>query len=192
MIRILLIILSQFFHVSSAVAGSYEDLLSAIKQDDIPAAEALFAKGMDVNTRDTGANSLLMISIQEDHTDMVERLLQRQADVGARNQYGETALMLAAAKGNLDLVKLLVKPGAKVNLAGWNPLIYAAWRGKTEVVQYFLDNEANIDAVSPNGISALMMATRGGHFDTVKLLLWEVADPNLKSNSGETALGWAL
>ena len=37
-----------------------------------------------------------------------------------------------------------------------------------------------------------MMAARGGHFDTVKLLLWEVADPNIKSESGATALQWAL
>jgi hypothetical protein len=37
-----------------------------------------------------------------------------------------------------------------------------------------------------------MMAARGGHFDTVKLLLWEVADPNIRSESGATALAWAL
>ena len=36
-----------------------------------------------------------------------------------------------------------------------------------------------------------MMAARDGHFDTVRLLLWEVADPNIKSESGATALGLA-
>ena len=55
-----------------------------------------------------------------------------------------------------------------------------------------MDKGANIDAVSPDGVSALMMATRGGYYETVKLLLWEVADPNITSASGGTALDWAL
>ena len=37
-----------------------------------------------------------------------------------------------------------------------------------------------------------MMAARGGHLETVKLLLWEVANPNLKTDSGGTALNWAM
>jgi len=60
------------------------------------------------------------------------------------------------------------------------------------VVKYLLQQGAEIDALSPNGVSALMMAAREGHFDTVKLLLWEVANPNIKSESGITALKWAL
>lgn len=175
-----------------AIADSYDDLLGAVKRNDIPAAEALFAVGMDVNTTDPDANTLLMLAVREDYTTMVERLLIKHAKLGARNSYGETALMLAAAKGNLETIKLLVRHGAEINPSGWNPLIYAAWQGKTDVVKYLLDKGADIDAVSPSGISALMMATRGGHFDTVKLLLWEVADPNLRSANGMTALTWAL
>ena len=176
----------------AATAGSYEDLLAAVKMNDIPAAEALFAKGMDVNTTDPGANTLLMMAIQGESGDMVKLLLRHKARVDPRNQYGETALMLAAAAGSLEQVRWLVDQGAKINLPGWNPLIYAAWRGQTEVVRYLLSKGADIDAVSPNGISALMMAARGGHFDTVKLLLWEVANPNIKSESGATAMAWAL
>ncbi len=176
---------------SAAIAGSYEDMLDAIKGDDVPAAEALFAKGMDPNTTDPDGNTLLMIAVRENHALMAERLLRQQAKSGARNRYGETALMLAAASGNMDLVKLLVTHGAQVNVSGWSPLIYAAWRGNAEVVKYLLDKGAEIDAVSPSGMSALMMASRSGHFDTVKLLLWEVANPNIKSESGATALGLA-
>jgi len=36
-----------------------------------------------------------------------------------------------------------------------------------------------------------MMAARDGHLETVKLLLWEVANPNIKSESGATAMAWA-
>ena len=95
------------------------------------------------------------------------------------------------AKGDVDMVKSLVEYGADPSLQGWTPLIYAAWRGRTDVVKYLLGKGVDIDAVSPNGISALMMAVRSGQYDVVKLLLWEVADPNLKSDSGVTALDWA-
>jgi len=192
--RLIYNLLTAFLLLQSptAAAGSYEDLLAAVKLNDIPAAEALFAKGMDVNTTDPGANTLLMIAIQGESGDMVKLLLRHKARVNPRNQYGETALMLAAAAGALEQVRSLVDQGAKINLSGWNPLIYAAWRGQTEVVRYLLTKGADIDAVSPNGISALMMAARGGHFETVKLLLWEVANPNIKSETGATAMAWAL
>lgn len=186
------VLISIFFSVSNASAGSYEDLLAAVKLSDIPAVEALFARGMDVNTTDPDGNTLLIIAARAKHTELAKRLLQRQAALEARNRYGETALMLAAANGDQELVGAMVAQGAKVNLNGWNPLIYAAWQGRTETVKFLLDKGADIDAVSPSGISALMMAAREGHYDTVKLLLWEVANPNIKNDSGATALSWAL
>jgi len=194
MLRILrfLKIVALLLAASSALAGSYDDMLDAVKQDDLPTVEALLARGMDVDTTDANANTLLMIATQEHRIGMARRLLQANAKVGARNRYGETALMLAAADGNPEMVKLMLDHGASINISGWNPLIYAAWRGHTEVVKYLLDKGAEVDAVSPDGITALMMATRDGHMDTVRLLLWELADPNLRSRSGTTALDWAL
>jgi ankyrin repeat protein len=191
-ISLIMLVIAFLIQVPDALADSYEELLAAIKLNDVPAAEALFAKGMDVNTTDPNANTLLMLAVRDNHIEMVKRLLERHAKVAARNRYGETALTLAAARGDLGVVSLLVEQGAGVNHPGWNPLIYAAWKGKTEVVKYLLEKGAEIDAVSPNGISALMMAARSGHFETVKLLLWETADPNIKSDSGGTALAWAL
>src|SRR5665647_1732178 len=99
-------IIALMLQASWAAADSYDDLLTAIKLNDIPAAEALFEKGMDVNTTDPSANTLLMLAVRENHIDLVKRLLDRQAKAGARNRYGETALMLAAAKGSLEMVNL--------------------------------------------------------------------------------------
>jgi len=36
-----------------------------------------------------------------------------------------------------------------------------------------------------------MMAVRSGNLDTVKALVWEVADLNVKATDGATALSWA-
>jgi hypothetical protein len=94
-----IVIIVTVLYISGAAADSYDELLSAIKQNDISAAEAQFARGMDVNTADPDANTLLMIAVRENHLDLVKRLLERQVKIGARNRYGETALMLGAGKG---------------------------------------------------------------------------------------------
>jgi ankyrin repeat protein len=60
------------------------------------------------------------------------------------------------------------------------------------VVKYLLVNKVNIDAKAPNGATALMFAARGGHMETAKLLIWEVADVNIETDRGETAMMWAL
>ena len=51
---------------------------------------------------------------------------------------------------------------------------------------------AEIDAQAPNGATALMIASRQGHLETVRLLLWEDSDPQIRTDSGATALQWAL
>ncbi|WP_274596005.1 ankyrin repeat domain-containing protein [Brachyspira aalborgi] len=55
--------------------------------------------------------------------------------------YGETALMIASENGNLELV------------------------------QYFVENEANINAEDDNGWTALMKALANKHFEIASFLL---------------------
>ena len=50
---------------------------------------------------------------------------------------------------------------------------------------------AKIDAESPNGTTALMMAVRGGQTAAVDLLLAKGADVNHRNQNGASALGWA-
>jgi hypothetical protein len=100
--------------------------------------------------------------------------------------------MAAALSGHLELVKKLRGRGAQIDNAGWTPLIYAATGGHDAIVTYLLAEGANINAVSPNGTSALMMAVREGKGSTVTLLLGKGADVHQKNDNGGTALAWAV
>lgn len=169
-----------------------EELIKATKAGDSETVAREVARGMHVDSADRDGNTLLMLASREGHLDLVQNLVKRRARVRAGNGFGETPLMLASLKGHLNIVKFLLANGAEINHQGWTPLHYCATEGKTEVCQYLLEKGADIDAPSPNGTTSLMMAARFGHFATVKLLVWEVADLELKNDTGQTALSYAL
>ena len=62
----------------------------------------------------------------------------------------------------------------------------------TAIVVYLLAEGANINAASPNGTSALMMAVREGKGSTASLLIKRGADVNHRNENGASALAWAV
>ena len=173
-----------------ALAGGYEDMLDAVKKDDVRAVNQLLNRGVDVGTVDREGNSLLILAIREGSAGTLKALLAARANVNSRNALGETALMLAAMRGDLEVVRQLLVQGAEVNPSGdWSPLIYAAVKGSVEISRLLLAFGAKVNAAAAsNGLTALMMAAREGHDRLVALLLASDADPNLKSHSGTTVL----
>jgi Na+-transporting NADH:ubiquinone oxidoreductase subunit NqrE len=59
------------------------------------------------------------------------------------------------------------------------------------ILRYLLAEGANMDAVSPNGTSALMMAVRENRLSTVELLIARGVNVNLRNENGASALDWA-
>ncbi|MEO8838085.1 MAG: ankyrin repeat domain-containing protein [Herbaspirillum sp.] len=176
-----------------AWADGNSDYFKAVRFDDEARVADLLRRGFNPNTTESlrGENGL-MVALREKSTKVFALLLKARAvnlDLRAKN--GDTAMMLAAFSGNLPAVKALIQQGAQVNQTGWTALHYAASVGNNEIVQLLLDNYAYIDAESANKTTPLMMAARGGHILTVKLLLDEGADVGIKNNLGMTALDFA-
>lgn len=176
-----------------ALAGAYEDYFRAAKLDDVKTVRALLQRGFDPNTvEEERGETGLIIAVREDATKVFDLLLNtKDINLNARARNGDSALMIAAYKGRYDAVKTLLDKGAEPNQTGWAPLHYAAAVGNNQIVQLLLDHSAYIDAESPNQTTPIMMAARGGHILTVKLLLDEGADLTLKNGAGMTALDFA-
>lgn len=176
-----------------AWAGAYDDFFHAVQANDAAAVKSLFARGLDPNLiegerGDTG----LILAVRENSMDVFRVLLNAPGiDLEATARNGDNALMIACFKANKLAVQALIDKGAEVNRPGWAPLHYAATSGNNEIVQILLDHSAYIDAESPNKTTPIMMAARGGHILTVKLLLDEGADATLKNDLGMTAIDFA-
>lgn len=176
-----------------ALAGAYDDYFRAVKVDDVGQVRSLLQRGFDPNTvEEARGETGLILALREDSDKVFNLLLNtRDIDLNARGRNGDSALMIAAYKGKYDAVKALLDKGAEPNQTGWAALHYAAAVGNNPIVQLLLDHSAYIDAESPNQTTPIMMAARGGHILTVKLLLDEGADLTLKNGAGMTALDFA-
>jgi uncharacterized protein len=187
-----LVIFIVFAGVSSAQAGSYEDFFAAVKRDNAGNLQSLLTRGFDPNTVDPGGLSGLYLALRDENLKAAKVLVDwPRTNVEIRTPKDESPLMIAALKGRLDFVKELIARGADVNKTGWTPLHYAATGGHLEIMQLLLDQNAYIDAESPNGTTPLMMAAQYSSAAAVKLLLDAGADPTLKNQLGLSAIDFA-
>ncbi|XP_046368261.2 CARD- and ANK-domain containing inflammasome adapter protein-like [Haliotis rufescens] len=113
--------------------------------------------GIDLSVSDKQSNNLLHIACLGGNSDIVSDLLSREMDINARGQYGRTPLMLAAQKGHTPLVNLLIRHGVNSKL------------------------------VDRDGNSAIHMACLGAELNVMKYLVEkEGFDVNEKGKNGMT------
>lgn len=178
---------------SISKAGAFDDFFKAIVFDQVPVVGKLIYRGMDPNTPTEKGEPALVFAVRSGAPKTVAYLLKQPGiQIDATNMADETALMLAANANDLASANLLIEAGASVNRPNWTPLHYAASKGHTAMMRLLIENDAYVDAESPNGTTPLMMAAYYASPNAVKLMLEEGADPLLKNQDGQTALDMAL
>ncbi len=171
--------------------GALDDFMIAVANDRAPQVRAMLQRGIDPNSVDAAGDPALLIAARAGNVATVDVLLDARANVDARSRFGDTPLMAAVLQGRVEVAKKLRARGAAVNTPGWTPRIYAATGGHEELVRWLLAEGAAIDAASPNGTTALMMAAREGRYGAAVLLIEKGADVNRRNEAGATALGFA-
>lgn len=100
----------------------------------------------------------------------------------------------AIKRGDAARVAALLAEGADVNMDLGHretPLHLACRHGKKQVAALLLKQGANVNAIKQYDWAPIHDAAYGGHFDIVVELLKAGADPNLRTEEGRTAHGWA-
>ena len=183
----------------------------AAKNGSAVMTQALLDAGANANEVFNEGETVLMTAARTGDVDTVKVLLDAGAEVDAREDWhGQTPLMWAAAQKHPDVLTLLVNAGANVNatsqLEEWErqvtmeprdkwlppgvmtPLHFAAREGCLDCIDTLLALDANIDAITPKGISPLLMAIINGHYDVAWQLIEAGADISLSDDTNRSPL----
>ena len=159
--------------------------------------QLLLKHGIHPNTANTknGKTALIQAS-KNGHYDTAELLLTNGADPNIQDSDGRTAIELACLNGHYTVTELLLKHNADTNIPdddGWTPLMAASQEGYYKIIELLIPRASDLTAVNlKNSMTALMLASKNGHLETVRILLKLWNNPNKQTAiTGVTALHFA-
>ncbi|WP_257264173.1 ankyrin repeat domain-containing protein [Endozoicomonas sp. ONNA2] len=155
----------------------------------------LIKEGADVNTKikNSGKKTALHLVAARGNKRIIELLVAAKADVNARTSADYTVMQYAHKSGSVTpLIRLMVNAGFKIDAPcddyGATMLIHAAREHNWALLEFLLDNGADInDRIDDNG-TVLHLAARLGQPDKMEMLIKHVEDVNVRDNNGQTVL----
>ena len=132
----------------------------------------------------------------ECHKEVVQAIINKGADVNASNKQNKTALMMACLERNIGAINVLLNAGADprtANIDG-DTCLHIAVRTQCnkETLQAIVDHGADVNAISINNQTALMISCLMQNVDAITVLLDSRADPNIADADGNTCLHCAV
>lgn len=154
----------------------------------------LLQHGADSNaTLSATGDTPLMLAARTGVVEAVKILLDNGADVNATESWGRTTpLMWAVAENHTDVVKLLIDRGANIEAR----TVYVP-PGTGRGFEGTLPRERRSEEVGPivyasGEFTPLLMATRDGRMESVKILVEAGADVNAIAADGKNGIGLAI
>ena len=136
-------------------------------------------------------NEAFFTACKAGNVDKIQNMLNRfvffRPNVNAKDKDGFTGLMYCAIFGHLELCKLLISKGAKIH-SGNELILFASGRGHYNIVNYFIENGANVNGCDECGHTPLQEAALCGCLKTISLLISKGADVNAKAKHDYFAL----
>ncbi|MBD5804357.1 Ankyrin repeat protein [Azoarcus sp. Aa7] len=155
--------------------SGHSALMAAAEAGLVEVVDALLAKGVDVNARNSAGGSALLRAAgayAAASEAIARRLLDAGAEVDARTESGSTPLTRAAGRNN-GVLPLLLERGADVNATtnnGWTALMVAAQAGNDDYVRALLQRGADPRRLNEDGDSAATLAAKGGNNRVLRTL----------------------
>jgi uncharacterized protein len=180
------------FWLSISYNSYTQDIFTAIENNDYKKIESIVKKTSEIDvTNSKGVTPLWLATYKEDTISM-KLLLDNGANPNAPTSGGTTPIFIPAINGKLILAKILTKYGADVNYNKntykVSPLRQAARNGYLEIVRFFIENGAEIDARADDKATALTASCSFGQVDIVRYLIEKGADINIKDKDNDTPL----
>ena len=195
----------------SRPSPSANAFLGVVKSGDLSTLRSLLDQGANPNAADENGATALMWAAKIGNLGIVKALIAKGADPKKKgviytdekkqSWYGNF-LCAAAGEDHEDIVRYGIevlkipvddqeinpKDGTET---GWTPLMWAAYKGHTDVCELLISKGADVNAKSNDGWTPLMYAALKGHKDVCELLISKGADVNAKDKDGGTPLMYA-
>jgi ankyrin repeat protein len=154
------------------------ELFTAAQSGDATQIMSLLDAGADHAATDEAGETALMRAAHAGHVAAVQVLIAAGADVNAQSPQGWTALAKAAyngetERGYAEVIEVLHAAGASLDTRiffGITPLMLAAGGGEASVVEWLINNGADVLAANEGGRTARMMANDKFYVDVINLL----------------------
>jgi ankyrin repeat protein len=200
-------------NVAAKRSAGLTALVLALKRERVDIVQCLLDAKADGSGVSADGRTTLMLAAQLGDVRLLTRLLQLGVRVDAEDCQKQTALMHAVARGFEAVVRALLSDGARVGdalaqacvdgnvaivealadndrhalVASHGPLLCASLHGHARCVSALLDRGADVNCIDDDGITALMLASKGS-VDVVTILLAHGANVNARTTKGTTAL----
>jgi hypothetical protein len=155
--------------------------------------KAILEHGADVNLQDRTGRTALICAAAQDYSEGVKMLLEAGAAVNICTNTGLTALRHAVASGADETAQLLLNYGADALFVGSNgdtvlaPVVDICHFGG-DAVEVVASYGVPLDAVMPNGNTALLEALEGDDTAVALQLVKAGADLSATDGQGRTAM----
>lgn len=127
--------------------------------------------------------------------DIVKNYIHAGFSPSSRNKKGVPILCLAVRNKQYDITKYLIDTGADINSVSEDrnntPIMDAAAKGDVRTVKLLVDEGADLEVISKNGQTALILAVGDGHDELATLLLQAGANYEVKDFLGMSAKSYA-
>ncbi|MCI0611437.1 ankyrin repeat domain-containing protein, partial [bacterium] len=152
-----------------------ESLIDAIKSNQVSKASRMITSGTNLSEVDTDGNTALIVAaLRNSH--LVELLLENGADPSYINQQGFSVLHMLAGRMYIP-----------------DEPIYSYYReGFYKTASLILKTGIDIEQRTSRGATPLMLASRAGADDMIRMLVVAGADTELLDESSQTALHYAV
>jgi quinoprotein dehydrogenase-associated probable ABC transporter substrate-binding protein len=187
----------------------YAPIHTAARQKHPEMVQLLIDRKADVNEADNNGMTPLLHAVMRDDVPTIKLLLAHSAKIEQPGPEGFPPLSLAIGEDKYEAAKALIDAGADVNLTAGadklTPLMVAAAQSRPaegamflpdstrpiDVAKALIDHDADVNAKSAKGVTALIVAATHNNAAMIGLLLQSGADPLIKDNQGQTALDLA-
>ncbi len=153
------------------------------------ALKVLFEKGIPFTP------DCFSFQIAKNDLELCELFLKAGMDINERDSSGTPFLCYAARNGKIDMVQWLLENGADIdavsNDRGYSAVMDAVWKSNVQIVELLVNKGANLNFVSRDGQTALILATGSENFQICRILAENGADPTIKDRMGMSSIDYA-